>query len=1358
MPFDEFYIDSDNSPLPNDRFDDAPSPTNSFNHAPIESSSRNSVVDSGSSSEGKQSTAATRITSAGTPEDKGNHVKQEWSPSGGFVNYFDDHGLKPGARYTAASSPSHCDTSFNHAFDMSPRTGGMGDLDLSVQTTNMQSLEIHSPIFPSHMPMQQSLAPDTMLRTTPDAFQFGSPDLYPSTFNFDPSRNPSALDPNPFSPGSQPRPASLGLSPVTQTFHGLPSGSFPAPYPTLQFGDFGGAQMGLNARIQRPNPAQGPSQTQYNGMPPYGPPPYTLEIWDAADKSRVETQIPLVLVMSHLPHGIKRLHLPTHAMAKSKLLQKPTPEPAPDMLELHTSVVCTSAVQKHSQMEAAKERARKASEKVRSMPVLPSSDSSEEVLKPQDGGEVYICDNCIERERKRSARKKIKRQDDEALFQKDGKYRIIVFNLPEVQEWVPPKSPVDESGQPQSVDGRGKHWWIKTPMRIACYCRHHAEKMGFHVIFTLTDYKGNFVAQAVSRPIMITDDHKTPQNTAAANTTQDANFLQMGNGIGGPSLGNGQEFHAPPQSLNYVPNVQRNMSITGASARHKTQLSQQAPSTRNLSRSVSPVAYPVDRAKMRKTSDTSKMAVGANMASLDATMFAGHHQPNSSMSMGTSSPGAAVFPPTPPQCTEVPAFGSAARQADRARGPLLSNPPTPSHFQRPSFSNVNGTAAGLDHANNGLYSGLTSVHQSRAPSPATVINTNTVNMRGINPALSIRTHHDMALSPALANSGAVAIHKVIPGEGSVMGSMDVTILGENFRPGMEVVFGNKSAVTTTFWGEKTLVCLVPPADAPGRVPVTIKNHELTMPGNTQFFTYTNDTDVQILKQALFLLNNRLTNNKFGDVVGWANQINTHFGQQQPNSSSSGHNTSGGGGPGMVYKRAHDGDLESELLGLLDMVEFNGKPRSARVFDLRRKTGQTLMHLASYLGFRRFVNALLARGANPDARDRGGYTPLHIAALRGQLNIVSLLLAEGADPTMRTLAGVTATDIASSETVRRAISRFGLHTRSKSGVSLHSRNNSARDLKIQPLTEAATVVVDSGEESPEYSTFASSEEVDSSEEEQEQAPLFMSENKPARRHRRATDIVGGLGSPATAMTALKDHMAAQFQQLPQSMQMLLANLPQFPQLPPLPQIAQLPQLPQFPQLPQLAYLAQMPNMPNLPPSLKERDWWIFLSSLAYSNAAQNPQAPPPYDEVCPPNTSLDKKQASAVQAVLEADADAKCAALYDQTQRSSSEVDTKADIVTKTEESKTVKSAAEEPPALLQIGRKNAITQEQQENFLRARAAKLKEMSWDKNLFLIWIPILIAMGALWLYTHSPRFVGVVSELISPVRGFVLGEVQ
>jgi hypothetical protein len=50
---------------------------------------------------------------------------------------------------------------------------------------------------------------------------------------------------------------------------------------------------------------------------------------------------------------------------------------------------------------------------------------------------------------------------------------------------------------------------VVLPLRLTCYCRHHREKLGFHIHFTMMDHSSRIVGMGTSRPIMITDDHKT---------------------------------------------------------------------------------------------------------------------------------------------------------------------------------------------------------------------------------------------------------------------------------------------------------------------------------------------------------------------------------------------------------------------------------------------------------------------------------------------------------------------------------------------------------------------------------------------------------------------------------------------------------------------------------------------------------------------------------------------------------------------------------------------------------------------------------------------------------------------------------
>jgi hypothetical protein len=131
------------------------------------------------------------------------------------------------------------------------------------------------------------------------------------------------------------------------------------------------------------------------------------------------------------------------------------------------------------------------------------------------------------------------------------------------------------------------------------------------------------------------------------------------------------------------------------------------------------------------------------------------------------------------------------------------------------------------------------------------------------------------------------------------------------------------------------------------------------------------------------------------------------------------------------------------------------------------------------------------------------------------------------------------------------------------------------------------------------------------------------------------------------------------------------------------------------------------------------WWD-LSSLV------NASAPPPaYEDIFPDKDKgstrdggLEIKQASAAAAAAEAEADSKCAALYDQAGTSSTHEDS---VVAETEsEVESEAATTHQLPALLQIGRKNAITKEQQDNLRRAHAEKRKGLRSDRNLFIIWV--------------------------------------
>ncbi len=70
-----------------------------------------------------------------------------------------------------------------------------------------------------------------------------------------------------------------------------------------------------------------------------------------------------------------------------------------------------------------------------------------------------------------------------------------------------------------------------------------------------------------------------------------------------------------------------------------------------------------------------------------------------------------------------------------------------------------------------------------------------------------------------------------------------------------------------------------------------------------------------------------------------------------------------------------------------------------------------LHAAAAGRWLKIATALLAAGADPDARQQGGYTPLMAAGASGDTGIARALLAAGADPALTNDTGKRAADLA-----------------------------------------------------------------------------------------------------------------------------------------------------------------------------------------------------------------------------------------------------------------------------------------------------------------------------------------------------------
>jgi hypothetical protein len=1085
-------------------------------------------------------------------------------------------------------------------------------------------------------------------------------------------------------------------------------------------------------------------QTIPNQSNPYKPNKPTLVIHPTPLKSRVETQIPIKLTLTTLPAGITKLHLPTHTISKPKLLAKPAAERSPDTLELYTTLVCTSAMQNPKNQQRAFERAAKGES---CLVQTPSDDGDEEdENKPLNGGEVKICQGCITRERKRAARKKVKKVEEEESWHKDEARRVIVFNTQEIKDWAPPTSqpPSEATGDRREPFIPPGALQVDAPMRIACYCRHQNEKLGFQVIFTIKDFQDRLIAQAITSSIMITDDHKT-HNMPPSLTTQNSSGSDVTFPISGPEVtfdiaaqaispaGNITPFHISHSSsdLHGLQNVSFDQQPNGYTSSQQSQTTSTTMTPRNLSRQASPSTSMGPTSKKRKASGSNKVPSGLAMTKLETGAGFG---PGTSSTPMSAAPSSVTSPYTPnlsafPQSIENPFQPFSTTSA--LPQPYTPGPLTPNSNDQ-FFTNGQRSQSVENLVMHQLYSAPASAHPSRAPSPNGLRNNvqNYAQQQQIAQAFSI-TNGMYGTVPMGLNLGRPpTINKLIPSEGPKNGGIEVTCLGSGFCQGLEVMFGDVKATTTTFWGETSLVCLLPPSAVAGPVPVTFHHQHQQqhmqgfsaahMPKNQPYFKYVDDDEQQIIRTALSVLGHKMTG-KMEDVTQLARRIvgdgNSSWGPSVGQSPNGG---TGGSGFNVATLGLGDG-VEKTLLRILDLIDLDDSTFVPRL-NLRRASGQTMLHLACSLGFLHFAAALLARGANPEPRDKGGFTPMHFAALNNHPTIVRRLMLSGADPTVRSLRGFTPSDMATSAEVLNATRRIEQHSRTRSGSSLRSRTSSATSLRSLWEPTPSTPVKEhesSNDVSDDDDNEYEDEDADAANDgafwmrstrrhstQKSRSQSLANEQDPVVELPPEIGHTGGLASPTAAVAAFRDQLSAHIQNFQQTMQLNFPNLPQMnlPQMN-LPQM-NLPQMPNFGMMPTLPdYQAYFPTTPmvrrisnlvgNKPAdntAQQDYRWWALFSNSVVT-------APPAYEDIFPQD---DVKHTSVTRAAVDAVADNKCAEMFDQAESSTS---------------------AQKKPVVLstvRIGQKHTITREQQDQLRLAHAEKVKRLSRDRNLFFIWV--------------------------------------
>lgn len=814
------------------------------------------------------------------------------------------------------------------------------------------------------------------------------------------------------------------------------------------------------------------------------------------------------------------------------------------------------------------------------------------------------------------------------------------------------------------------------------------------------------IAQTMSNSIVITDDHKThvlpgvqpshsplfPENSQAHGESV---FSQAPTSSRGPASFRHAYSTTDLQGMQQQLNSQPRSHLTMPLNRSETTSATLIP--KNLSRQASPSAPSGQQHKRRKASASGRIRNELTMTKIETPGDSNIIDP------GVSSAGQSIAQGSNGLPTFIPNIAAPSNGLPMPPMPLQfnTNSPTSNTTDSTFFSSAQRSQS-MENLQGfpRMFSSPSSVRPSRVPSPTSGHQGNAL----------AQSHAQMLTNSLHSVHGAIntlrppVIHKLTPGEGSKSGGIEVTCLGSGFCQGLEVMFGDAQATTTTYWGESALVCLVPPALQAGVVPVTFKHnyeHNIPSPQTKQaFFKYNDDDEQELMKHALALIN-RKWNGHASDGSDSARNIINLFGNASSISSSNQSTNQNPQTPCSYATLRGVAELEGALLNCLNTVDLDDSPYQAS-FNTKGINGQSMLHLSASMGYYRLAAGLLARGANPDLRDNNGMTPMHMASLRNHVQIIRKLRSAGSDPTLRSLNGYTAADMATSQQARDASTAFDCHSRSRSAgatpVSQLSRPSSVMSNK--PLRGVQSPVTTAGV-SYRKDGGSSGDRLIGNYRRQPATPAQMW--GPSRRNSlhaeqqnpnelSRNDLVpnASLFVVNPAMSAWRDQLSAQIQQLQQSVHRTLPTL-QIPALPPIPN---LPDYQAYPVVRRISSLVPQRNsrsstVQNHNGLTKEADycWWELLTGAVSS--------PPAYDEIYPENKKPDRK-ASTLRAAEDLIMDRKCEGNFDHAKESS--------VI------ETVKLGS------------GALTKGQLEQLRSSHAIKVRKLKKDRTLLFIWVSI------------------------------------
>lgn len=606
-----------------------------------------------------------------------------------------------------------------------------------------------------------------------------------------------------------------------------------------------------------------------------------------------------------------------------------------------------------------------------------------------------VCEKCVVREKKRYSRRKSGLCDNILWCNNPNRNAILFSN----RQLFPITNDLDKIT-------------IELKTRLTCYCKHHENTEAFKLLFVLRDHKNNIVSKRLSESVIImgrkseptinkpklntmnilTPNINTPNNSVSSTDSPiQPQILQVNHA--------GYHFPSPSSSAQSGDNT-NNSTVEDIISRENSQSRLNIPST-----STSQTQISLD--KHLVSEDYYNLIFTQNKDNTNLPSNFSSPQDSNTPTSSNSGYGNTATPIFTDSNSNINGFD----MRKRSRYNYESTPPS---------SSVESLHK--DHVNTGFHQNY-NLNMQELPMS---IQNNPIFKNQMKPDVVTASYSSL---PTLIPS----IHKVIPGQGSISGGIEITLLGSNFKPGQIVEFGENMALSSQVWNSTTMVTFLPPAAKPGQVIVTVRDpspnsrHSNRIANNNNngnesvsrsssisddilsnksgpVFTYIDDSDKQIIELALQIVGLKM-NGKLDDPRNIARQIVDSTNQNSANNNNqqsySNHQSSGNN------YMLNDNQTDTERL-LIDIIngtkEFN--------FTLRDEMGRTMLHYSCLKGYKYLTKLLVDESSHGlcQREDNFGFLPIHFAAINGSVDIINLVSDIHSASTSMTQNGYTSNDL------------------------------------------------------------------------------------------------------------------------------------------------------------------------------------------------------------------------------------------------------------------------------------------------------------------------------------------------------------